>query len=327
MKRLLFIEDDDFSFKSIALLLENIGYSGDRIVRCACLGDMDDVDVPEFEIVLTDLTLPDSSHLETFERVVKKFPYTPIIVLTGTSEIEVAIRTIQQGAQDYLVKGEFNGKSLEKAIQYAIERTRILDKIFIEKQNLRAIINNTKDIIWSVDKDHNIISANEAFWERVEKICGKRKRDIQNNDLDKDLLRTWAAFYDRALSGEVYKMIWREDHDGSKTYEEVSFNLIHDKDQNIIGVSCFSRDITRQYKYLKMIKKQNDQLRKIAWVQSHEVRGPVASILGIAQLFNMGNPGHAENIEILENLQIAANKLDEVIKKINSYTTTAEENH
>ena len=327
MKKLLFIEDDDFAFQSIALLLEDIGYPDDRIIRCTHLREVADVIPSELEIVLTDLTLPDASYPETFEQVIKKFPNTPIIVLTGTAEINVAISTIQHGAQDYLVKGEFNHKMLEKAIQYAIERNRILGRAFIEKQNLRAIVNNTQDIIWSVDKNHGIISANKAFWERIYKICGKRKCDVKNSDFDKELLKTWAAFYDWALSGEVYKMVWVEENNGSKTYEEVRFNLIHDKDENIIGVSCFSRDITRQYKYLKMIKKQNDQLRKIAWVQSHEVRGPVASILGIAQLFNIDNPGHVDNIEILENLQIAANKLDEIIRKINSYTTTAEENN
>ncbi len=327
MKKLLFIEDDDFAFQSIAMLLEDIGYPRARIVRCVYLRDLADVDISGIEVVLTDLTLPDSSYPETFEQVVKKFPDTPIIVLTGTSEVAIAINTIKHGAQDYLVKGEFNQKMLEKAIHYAIERNRILDRIFIEKQNLRAIVNNTTDIIWSVDKQHSIISANKAFWRRIYRICGKRKCDVQYDDFDKGLLKTWAGFYDRALSGEVYKMVWTEEHNGSKTYEEVRFNLIHDKDKNIIGVSCFSRDITRQYKYLKMIKKQNDQLRKIAWIQSHEVRGPVASILGIAQLFNIDNPGHVDNIEILENLQIAANKLDEIIRKINSYTTTAEENH
>jgi len=309
MKKILVIEDDDFAFRSIKLQLKKIGYPADSILRCTQLSDIDNIDAEVFEIVLTDLTLPGSECRDTFKKVKKKFPFTPIVVFTGTAEKEVAVNTIQQGAQDYLVKGEFNQKILEKTIQYAIERNKVLDRIFLEKQNLRAMINNTKDIIWSINKDHKIISANNSYWARVKKISGKGKDQVSIADFDKELADTWIGFYEQALKGR-------------KTYEEVRFNLIHNKDNNIIGVSCFSRDITKQYTHLKMIKKQNDQLRQIASIHSHDVRGPVATILGIAHLFNLEDPGNPENIEILENIKVAANKLDDIIKIINAHTTT-----
>jgi len=326
MKRLLFIEDDGFAYQSIALLLKNIGYSGNRIVRCSHLQDLAEINTEDIEIVLTGFHLPDPCNQATFKKIKKIFPYTPIIALGNTADIDVAINIIRQGAQDYLVKKECNEEMLRKTLLYAIERNRIFDNTFIEKQNLRAIVNNTEDIIWSVDKKYNIISANNAFWGRIKKISGKGENEASISDFDKDLVKTWTGFYEQAFNGELSKMIWSEKTDnGNKTYEEVRFNLIYDKDKNTIGVSCFSRDITKQLKYQKMIRKQNDQLKQIAWIHSHDVRGPVASILGIAHLFNTDDPGNPENIEILENLKIAANKLDDIIKKINSYTITIEE--
>jgi len=321
MNKLLIIEPDDVAYKSIKLQLKKIGFLSARIIRCSLLCDIANINVEEIEIVLATLSLPDSECKSTFKKVKRRFPFTPIIVLAVTSETEVAIGTIRQGALDYLVKGEFNLKILEKAIQYGIERNRIFDKMLSEKRELRTMINNTKDIIWSVDKNHNVISANEAFWERVYKVSGKTKAKVSIADFDKDLINSWTRFYEQAMKGELKKVIWKETNNDGKTYEEVRFNLIRDKDDNIVGVSCFSRDITKHYIHVKMIRKQNERLRKIAWIQSHMVRGPVATIIGIANLFNMDDPSDPENMELVEHIKSTAHKLDEVIRKIDSYTT------
>ena len=323
MNKILVLEDDNFAYRTIELQLENIGYQPCDIVRCIKLSDLENGNHKEIEIVLTDLSLPDSACNDTFKKVKKKFPYTPVIVITGTDETEVAIKSLQQGAQDYLVKGEFNDQMLKRSMLFAIERNKVYDNVFIEKQKLRAIINNTEDIIWLVDKDHKVILGNDSFWKRIKKISGKEKDDVHTSDIDEELVKKWTGYYDLALKGELTKMIWQEVINGDKTYEEARFNLIHDKDNNIIGLSCFSRDITKQFTHLKMIKHQNKQLKEIAWVHSHEFRGPVTTILGLAQLFNIDEHDHEENAEIVKNLVIATNKLDDVIKKINHYTVTS----
>ena len=320
MKNILVIEDDDFAYRSIELQLKTTGYTSDQILRQVQLCDIDRINADDIEIVLTDLSLLGYDCHTAFKKVKKKFPFTPIIVLCDISETEAAVKTIQHGAQDYLIKGDFDQKTLQKAMTCAIERTKILDKVLIEKQNLRAMINNTEDIIWSVDRNQKVILANNAYWERVKKISGKGKDEISVADFDKHLLKVWTGFYDQALRGELSKLIWSETDNGNKIYEEVRFNHIHDKHNNTTGVSCYSRDITKQYTHLKLIKKQNDQLRQIAWIQSHEVRGPVATILGLVHLFNLEDPGDPENKGILEKLTIAANQLDDIIKRINGHT-------
>jgi two-component system sensor histidine kinase UhpB len=84
----------------------------------------------KFDIILLDLGLPDSEGLGSFKTTLKKNPTTPIIILTGLANEEIGIKAIKYGAQDYLVKGEFNGKLLVRAIQYAIERKK-LEGLFI----------------------------------------------------------------------------------------------------------------------------------------------------------------------------------------------------
>ena len=78
------------------------------------------------DIVLCDLSLPDSQGLETFFAVRDKARNKPIIVLSGLSDETVALKAVQEGAQDYLVKGMVDSNLLVRAIRYAIERNRML---------------------------------------------------------------------------------------------------------------------------------------------------------------------------------------------------------
>ncbi|MDD2901608.1 MAG: response regulator [Syntrophales bacterium] len=75
-------------------------------------------------IVLLDLGLPDSQGLDTFIQAASQYPQVPIVVLTGLADESVGVSAVRQGAQDYLVKGEVDGKSLLRAIRYATERKR-----------------------------------------------------------------------------------------------------------------------------------------------------------------------------------------------------------
>ena len=76
------------------------------------------------ELILLDLTLPDSDGIETFLRVFEAAPQTALVVLSGINDVQLAIETVQLGAQDYLVKGRVDNQLLQRAMLYAIERKR-----------------------------------------------------------------------------------------------------------------------------------------------------------------------------------------------------------
>jgi light-regulated signal transduction histidine kinase (bacteriophytochrome) len=123
--------------------------------------------------------------------------------------------------------------------------------------------------------------------------------------------------YERAFKGEVFSVVRQREIDGRQVYEELSFNPIRDLRDEVIGVNCFLRDITEQQEHLQKIEKQNDRLREIAWIQSHRVRAPVASILGLAQLCNLDD---SPNAEIIPMLKKSAEDLDRVILEITVLT-------
>lgn len=88
----------------------------------------------------------------------------------------------------------------------------------------------------------------------------------------------------------------------------------------ITAVKGTIQDVTEQRLYMQKVQSQNQQLKDIAWIQSHKVRAPVASILGLIQLFNTDHPEDPINTEVLQGVSEAANMLDEVIKEINAKT-------
>ncbi len=77
-----------------------------------------------FDIILLDLSLPDSQGLETFFTMHANAADVPIVVLSGYNDESIAVRAVQAGAQDYLVKGQVDDNLLVRSIRYAIERTR-----------------------------------------------------------------------------------------------------------------------------------------------------------------------------------------------------------
>lgn len=77
-----------------------------------------------FDVILLDLSLPDSNGLETLHAMHSACPNTPIIVLTGLDDDEIALNAMRHGAQDYLLKGKFDLHLLNRAIRYTIERKR-----------------------------------------------------------------------------------------------------------------------------------------------------------------------------------------------------------
>ncbi len=75
-----------------------------------------------FDCVLLDLSLPDATHLQGVDDLIASFPDVPVVVLSGTDEAVIGAHAVQAGAQDYLTKGDTDGRQLWRSIRYAIER-------------------------------------------------------------------------------------------------------------------------------------------------------------------------------------------------------------
>jgi len=190
------------------------------------------------------------------------------------------------------------------------------------KHNLEGIINNTNDMIWSVDKNKVYVFANDAYkkWLKhnfdIDHLEGsKLYEQLYDNE---SVVQEWTNYYDRVLAGERFSIDF-ESYDKC-TNElisfEVSFNPIYDENNNVSGAGCFAHNVTLRLKFELAIQEQNERLRNIASLSSHELRRPVATIIGLIDILDKENLNNPENHEIVKHLQTESYELDSVIKLI-----------
>jgi signal transduction histidine kinase len=90
------------------------------------------------DLVLLDLSLPDSHGLDTFRRLHAAVPQVPVLVLTGLADDDGAVSAVREGAQDWLVKGTVDEDSLRRAVRYALERHRLTARL-VELDRVRSL--------------------------------------------------------------------------------------------------------------------------------------------------------------------------------------------
>ena len=111
----------------------------------------------DFDVILLDLGLPDSEGLETFSAIHQQAPKIPVVVLSGRQDEELAIRTVREGAQDYLVKGQINGALLVRSLRYSVERMRAKEALRQARDDL-------------LQRTTELASANEALKDMVSRV-------------------------------------------------------------------------------------------------------------------------------------------------------------
>lgn len=90
-------------------------------------------------IILLDLHLPDMSGIKLIEKILSHTTYIPIIIMTGYSDLPLAIKSLQLGVNDFLVKDEINPTLLHKSIEFAINRKKYISQIEIQNEKLKNI--------------------------------------------------------------------------------------------------------------------------------------------------------------------------------------------
>jgi signal transduction histidine kinase len=91
------------------------------------------------DVVLLDLGLPDSQGFDTYAKIYAQFPEVPIVVLSGLHDESVAVGAVRDGAQDYLIKGQIDGKLLFRSMRYAIERKQTSTALQQSHEQLRSL--------------------------------------------------------------------------------------------------------------------------------------------------------------------------------------------
>jgi two-component system, NarL family, sensor histidine kinase UhpB len=131
----------------------------------------------KIDIAFLDLTLPDSAGIHSFITLNKYLPHIPIIILSGLTDMDIALEAISLGAQDYLIKGEFDEKLLAKSIQYSLERKRIIEKLEESNERYKYINKAASDIVYEWD----FITRTGLWGEGFINTLGYAQEDLEND--------------------------------------------------------------------------------------------------------------------------------------------------
>ena len=342
---ILLIEDDDVDAEAIERSLRKtcqrcmqhqimqcntcIAIQGFLIERATTLNEgLQLLEKAVFDVLILDLGLPDIDGVNAEKsvraiRVLK--PLVTIIVLTGQTELSVALASLREGAQDYLVKGEFTANELQRCIRYSIERHRL--KLELERTAhqlaqkssvLQSVIDHMGDGVVVVDKRGKPTLLNPAAyqlldvswmekptseWENIK--LASRKMQHLSGELDGSPFRD--ALSGKFIDQEEYKISSEKHPDGK--YLSVTVRPISDIRSNVDGCVAVMHDITKRRKTEKL----KDEFVSVI---SHELRTPLTSINGSLGLVLGGVVGDMSD-GVRDMLHVAERNSNRLIGLIN----------
>ncbi len=219
------------------------------------------------DLVLLDLSLPDSPMPETFQRAHACAPQVPIIVMSGLDDEKFAIQTVQEGAQDYLVKSYVDTRLLLHAMRYAIERKRAEEALAQERDLLHTLLDNLPDRIYFKDGQSRFTRISKAVTEQFKishprEAMGKTDRDFFSQEHAETALtdETHVMESGQPILGKIEREVLP---DGRVTWALTSKLPLKNRQGKIIGNFGISRDITEIKKIEEQLETERNLLRSL----------------------------------------------------------------
>lgn len=242
---ILLVEDNPGDARLIEILLAEEAGGHFQITHVMRLADaIERVSQQHFDVVLLDLSLPDSFGLDTVSGLRCHAPNLPIVILSGLDNEEMALRALQSGAQDYLVKGQADGNLIKRAVLYAIERQRIRHQVLLAD----AAFDATETGIMVLDHDRRIMRVNPALTRltglSAEEMVGHAPSMLGAGESEADFLdHLWATFNpENGFEGEV----WNRRRSGEQYPVWVRINAVRDDLGSLSGYVLVVSDITHR---------------------------------------------------------------------------------
>ncbi|ADH86203.1 hybrid sensor histidine kinase/response regulator [Desulfurivibrio alkaliphilus] len=235
------------------------------------------------ELILLDLTLPDSSGLETVRAVHALMPTVPIVVLTGHADDEFALSTLEAGAQDYLVKGRVSGDDLLRAIRHARVRAQLEARLVASQQRLQALLAAVPDIIVQVDSNQEYTWANSAGFDFFgEDLLGRAAADFWVGEES-----AAETIYPQPGGDEViYRENLQRRRDGKARLLAWWSRVLKDDQGRVTGSLSSARDITEQRKLEEQLRQAQkmESVGTLAGGIAHDFNNLLTAIIGYCQI-------------------------------------------
>ena len=219
----------------------------------------------EFDVLLLDLSLPDSTGAASYLRVRQAAPNLPIVVLTGAEDEALGLDAVRHGVQDYLAKGRADGRQIARSIRYAIERQRADEQIRRQLEELQST-------------NERVVAARRAAIAVAEEALASRREAERASTELRRLNRTL-----KALSGSSQAMMRATDEAGY--LQEVCSILQRDCGYAMIWIGYARQDERRTVGLVAQAGFDDGYLEKLelTWADSERGRGPTGTAIRTRQ--------------------------------------------
>ncbi|WNH12458.1 response regulator [Thalassobellus suaedae] len=278
----------------------------------------------KYDVILLDLDLPDSKGDSLIKVVLKLSKKTPIIVLTGYSDMPYILSVVKKGAYDYILKDQLNSFTLYKSILHNIDRHHHVEQLEnSSKRNLNLFQLSPQPILVFNKKTYKIEEVNDAA---ITTYGYSRKEflELSKNELyheeDRNVLFevTENEINLMQFKRTGFRGVFRHlKKNGEIIHVEVFTNDLGINKQNISVIY----DVSDKIKHTSAIEEQNNKLKEIAWIQSHVVRAPLARMMGLIDLLSLSEDEVSDEVSYcLKEIIKSSVELDKIINDISNKT-------
>jgi PAS domain S-box-containing protein len=244
------------------------------------------------DIILLDPGLPDSQGIVSVQRAHAAAPRVPLVVLTGRDDESLALKALQEGAQDYLIKGQIDTRGLMRFLRYAVERSAMEAALFEERARAQVTLDSIGDAVVCTDLSGNITFLNGV----AESLTGWSMSDAAGRPMAEVIRILNATTREPSVDltgmavGQGATMHLRSNsvlirRDGFEIAIEDSVAPIHDRDEQPAGAVTVFRDVSAtrsSEQQLRLVSEElvrsNRELQDFATIASHDLQEPLRKI-------------------------------------------------